>query len=268
MDGRSEMLATIDRIAGRTRRGADVRQLIAALRDRVAGTPERREASLRALKFGGPAVLILLAVVAYFIFRPTPQPNYRTANLQKVFNYTLLTDEFNRLPIEKRLELIGQLVQRLKGMSAGESALMAAFAAGIAGKAREQIEENASRLAVDLWDKYAQDYATRLGGAGEADRAAFFDQTYLEFVRTMEAVAGEVSDKSDAERLAEVRRQAQRDVENMRSGRFNPPGRALGRMFTIMRDNVGGHASPAQQARGMLLMRDMVRHFRGTGGGR
>jgi hypothetical protein len=102
----------------------------------------------------------------------------------------------------------------------------------------------------------------------QADRSAFMDQTFLEFIHTMEAVSGETDQKSDSERLAEVRRQAKRDQEEMTSGRFQPPAKAMGRFVGIMRNNVGEHATPAQRARGQLLMRDMVRHFRGQDGGR
>src|SRR2546423_1864572 len=144
MDSRSEMLATIDRISRRSVRLSDPRETISRWRERINGTPERRAALAKWLKIGGPIAAVIVGVGAYFAFRPVPQPDYRKDNLRKVFNYTLLTDEFNRLPIEKRLELIGQLVQRMKGMSAGDSTLLAAFAAGIAGKARAQIEENAS----------------------------------------------------------------------------------------------------------------------------
>src|SRR4029078_10872165 len=185
--------ATVGRISARSRRAADLTEIFGNLRDRLVGDPQRREVFLRRLKVFGPIVFVVLAAVAYLVFRARPQPDSRKDSLRKVFTYTLLTDEFNKLPIEKRLELIGQLVQRMRSMSSGDSALMAAFAAGIAGKARAQIEENASRLAIDLWDKYAQQYAT----VGAADRAAFLDNTFLNFIRTMEAVSGEASNKSD-----------------------------------------------------------------------
>jgi hypothetical protein len=267
IDSNSELLATAGRIAGRSRRGADVREWLDSVGYRLSGTPLRREALLKWLKIAGPIAAVLLLVGGYFLFRPVPKPNYQRDSLKKVFNYTLLTDEFNRLSIEERLKLIGQLVQRMKSMSAGDSVLMAAFAAGIAGKAREQIEANASRLAIDLWDKYASDYSTRSAGLSQADRGALLDATFLDFVKNMEAVTGETSDKSDTDRLSEVRQQAKRDQEAMKDGKFAPPAQALGRMFDFMRNNVGDHASPAQRSRGQLLMRDMVRHFRGQDGG-
>lgn len=254
----SEITATVQRINARFRRGPSVGEAWAAVAYRLAGTPDRKRKSLKRLKIGGPIALVAAGLAAYFIFRPTPQPDYLRARLDKVFNYTLLTDEFNRLPIEKRMELIGQLVQRMKSMSVGDSTLMAAFAAGIAGSARKQMEENASRLAIDLWDKYALEYAD----VKEEDRGAFLDNTFLEFVKLMGTVAGEPIKQSDAELLSDARRQAKRDEQQLDSGN-RPPARALGRAFSFMQGNVGGNATPAQRARGQLMVRDMVRRLRG-----
>jgi hypothetical protein len=259
MNSTQEINATVERISARFRRGRDVRELLTPVVYRLVGTPQRKAAFLKKLKIGGPIAAVLLGVGAYFVFRPTPQPDYLRARLDKVFNYTLLTDEFNNLPVEKRMELIGQLVQRMKSMSVGDSTVLAAFAAGIAGAARQQIEENASRLAIDLWDKYALDYAA----VPEGDRGAYLDDAFINFVKLMGTVAGEPPRKSDSELLTDARAQAKRDNEALDSGRGRPPAEALGRAFTFLNGNVGGHATPAQRARGQLMMRDMVRRMRG-----
>lgn len=260
-DSRAEMAATIGRITRRVQRAPDVREVFSNWWYRLAGTQSRKEALIKKVKIGGPVVLVAAGIAAYFVFRPVPQPDYDKDALNKVFNYTLLTDEFNKLPVEKRMELIGQLVKRLSNMSAGDSALMAAFAAGIAGAAREQIEKNASRLAIDLWDKYAEQYQS----VKTEDRAAFLDQTFLEFMKMGQAMEGRPPKKSDGEILSEVKQQAQRDKEQMRSGGEAPPPAAMGRMFNFMRGNVGNNATPTQRARGQLMMRDMILHFRGEG---
>lgn len=221
--------------------------------------PSKRPGTLKALRIGAAALVVAGGIGAYFALRPVPQPDYMSDPLDSVFNYTLLTDEFNRLPIEKRLELIGQLVARLRTMDGGDSMLMAGFAAGIAGAARKQIEENASKLAIDMWDKYAKDYTK----VSEKDRADYLDKTFVEFVKTMETVGGSPSDKPDEERLADIRRQVQRDRERMKDPARQPKGEDMGRMFRFMDQNVGGHATPEQRTRGMMMMRDMMRHFRG-----
>ncbi|MCX5691429.1 MAG: hypothetical protein NTV94_16835 [Planctomycetota bacterium] len=227
--------------------------------------PQKRPSMVRNLRIAAAVGVIGVGIGIYFAVRPTPQPDYLNGPLDDVFNYTLLTDEFNKLPVEKRLELIGQLVQRLKSMNGDDSVLMAGFAAGIAGAARKQIEENASRLAIDMWDKYAKDYTK----VPESDKSEYLDQTFLNFVKMMETVGGEQRDKPDEERLAEVRRQVARDRERLKDPNRQPKGEDLGRMFRFMDQNVGGHASPEQRTRGMMMMRDMMRHFRnqdvGTG---
>jgi hypothetical protein len=255
----TEMAATVQRISSRLRRSPDVRELASAAWYRLAGTEDRKARLIKRAKIGGPILVVVLAAALWLVFRPVPQPDYKKARLNKVFNYTLLTDEFNRLPVEKRMELIGQLVQRMKNMSAGDSTLMAAFAAGIAGAARQQIEENVSRLAIDMWDKYAKDYAA----VKPENRGEFLDNTFIEFMQTMSAVSGQPLDKSPSEMLADARAQAQRDKQNLRDPDRQPPSQALGRMFNFMQGNVGGHATPTQRSRGQLMMRDMIRRMRG-----
>ncbi len=221
--------------------------------------PKQRPRTLRHLYAAAGVLTIAAGTGLYFAFRPVPQPDYATGALDDVFNYTLLTDEFNNLPVEERLKLITQLVQRLKNMNGTDSMLLAGFASGIAGSARSQIEENAARLAVDTWDKYAKDYAK----VPEEAKGEYLDQTFLSFVKMMEAIGGEPRDTTDEKRLEDVRKQAQRDKAQMADGNRAPTGKELGRVFTFMDRNIGGRSTPEKRQRGMLMMRDMVRHFRG-----
>ncbi len=221
--------------------------------------PERARKTKRGLRVGGVVLLLALGVGAYFALRPVPQPDYLDDPIDDVFNYTLLTDEFNKLPVEKRLELISQLIKRLKSMQGKDSVMLAAFASGIAGSAREQIKENASRLGVDMWDKYAKDYRS----VPESEREAYLEKTFLDFAKTMEAMSGQPRDISDEDRLAEVRRQAQRDRDAMNDPNRSPDGAALGTFFEFMNNDVGSRATPQQRQRGSQMLRDMARHFRG-----
>ncbi len=222
-------------------------------------TDEDRKRTIRNVGGVGGAALLALGLGLYFLLRPIPQPDYLRDPLDEVFNYTLLTDEFNKLPVEQRLALLGQLVTRLRSMEAGDSMMLASFAAGIAGAARDQIEQNASRLMIDIWDKHAAGY-DRLT---PEDRAQYLDNVFIDISKTLEAVTGQVRDVSDAERINEVRRQAARDREALREGRNVPPPEALGRVAAFMNSRVGSHANPAQRARGAQMMRDMTRHLRG-----
>lgn len=213
----------------------------------------------RRMGIGAGLLAVLLAVLLFLALRPIPTPDYEYAELDDLFAFTLLTDEFNRLPIDKRLELLSKLIERVKGMSSGESALLAAFAAGVKGKLREQLLENASRLAMDTWDKFAREYEK----VPSADRAAFLDQTFVDFTRMMETLAGEESGLSDEERLAQAREQSQREERRRADPGFEPSGEGFGRAFNFMREDVGRNAPPAQRARGQQMLRDMTRRFRG-----
>ena len=221
--------------------------------------PTRRKPTIFAARGVAAALLVAAGVGLYFALRPVPQPDDFSDPLNDVFNYTLLTDEFNKLPVEKRLELIAALVKRMQSMNKGDSMLLAAFGAGIAGQAREQIKENASQLAVDMWDKYAKDYRN----VPEQDRSAYLDKTFVDFMKNMEALGGNPRDISDQDRLAEVKKQAQRDRQAMREPGRGPDGEALGSVYNFMNNDVGSRANPQQRVRGQQLLRDMGRHFRG-----
>ncbi|MBX3385820.1 MAG: hypothetical protein KF768_04560 [Phycisphaeraceae bacterium] len=201
---------------------------------------------------------LIAAVWAFIALRPTPQPNFATAPMDTVLEYTLLEDDFNRLPIDTRLDLLRQLIERVKTMGASDSVLMAAFAASIEGDLRDQMMKNASKLVLDVWDKFAIDYV----GVPPDDRPAYLDQKYLDLLKMMETLAGQESDKTDAQRLDEARRQAKRDEEIFASGR-GPDAAAMAGMASFLRNGLGQHSSPQQQLRGQQLMRDMTRHFRG-----
>ena len=196
-------------------------------------------------------------VGAYFAFRPVPQPDFQTANVDVLFNYTLLTEEFNSLPIEERLELITQLVERLKSIDGEQSLLMAVFAAQIQGEVRKQFERNASLLAVDLFDSYAEDFDQSLP---PEDRDAFVESKFVEFQKTLEKVAGEKSNMTDEERLIQGRKQAKRDLEFAQSGGL-PVGNAV-RMLTFVNRSVGAQASGHEKIRINGFISQMVRTLR------
>jgi hypothetical protein len=207
------------------------------------------------------AAVLLIAggVGAFLALRPVPQPDYATAPMDDVLGFTLLTDEFNKLPVDKRLDLISSLLKRLQSMSAEDSIAMSAFAAAIdSDKLREQLMKNASLIAIDKWDQYAKQYQA----VPEAERGAFLEKTLIEFDKLGETLAGQPSNKTDQERLDEAREQARRDRDALTSGR-GPTGGQLARMAGFMRNGMGQHSNPQQQIRGQQLMRDMTKHLRG-----
>lgn len=230
--------------------------------------PSHRSRNRRILA-GGAAAALLAAGLGVWSLLPRATPDYLEDPLDDVLDYTLLTSDFNNLPVQERLKLIRDLVERLRGMQGGDSVLMASFAAGIAGSARQQLEENISRLSLDVADTFATRHVERLREATTpADRARVIEQTYLEFVKEMEDIAGQSRDISDEERLADARRQAARGEERIRRVNAGERGddRAAG-IFNILNDRVGSRSEPAQRARITVMIRDMSRHFRGQGPG-
>jgi hypothetical protein len=192
----------------------------------------------------------------YEWLRPVPVPDYDTAPMSSVLDFTFLTDEFNKLPVEQRVTMIGSLVKRIRSMDGRESMLMAGFAAGLTGKAREQLEENASRLMLDVMDNFAVGYTA----VPVEEKEAFIESKVVEMVRLMTNIAGEENTQTDEEILADARRQAERDQNFMRSGNFT--GDMAGRTFTTLNNGIGKHSSPHQKARVGNFLRDMTRHLR------
>ncbi len=255
-----DMLKTLGQLDGR-------RVNVRAIRERVAdferNTLRNGDNWRRWSRKGWPfaaAFLVIAGVAGYFIFRPMPVPDYENGRIDTLMNFTLLQDEFNQLPLERRLELVGMLVQRMESMSSSDSLMLAAFAGSIRGKAREQLEENASRLAIELWDSMAVEYQN----VPPEGRDEYLAEAFVKFETTMEMMGGDVRDRTPEERLERARRQAQRDEEAIKEG-DGPPSRIVGRIFEVMSNNVGQHASPLERRRGELLMRDMTRFLRGPG---
>ena len=259
---RDDMLRTLDRLERRRFNVRLWRERVADFERRTLRDPENWS---RWTRKGWPyaaGVLALSAVAAYFVLRPVPVPDYENGRIDTLMNFTLLQDEFNRLPLERRLELVAMLIQRLEGMGSSDSLMLAAFAGSIRGKAREQLEANVSQLAIDLWDSLAVEYQD----VPADQREYYLADAYVRFEQTLEMMGGDVRERTPEERLERAKAQAQRDQKAIQEGQ-GPPARMMGRVFEVMRNDIGGNASPIQKRRGELLMRDMTRFLRGPDGG-
>jgi hypothetical protein len=215
----------------------------------------------RAAIMGVTSVLALaLGLGIYMAVRPVPKPDYERADVSRIFNYTLLTEEFNRLPVEERIELVSQLYQRVSSMDAGQSVLMAQFFAGIAGEAREQLERNAGKLLVDAADLVAKDYAA----VPPEERATYLEQAYVRLARLSAPFDASIDRRTDEEILERGRRDARRNQQVMESGEVS--AQQASRLMVFMNNQTEKSATPSQQQRLTLFMRDMTRHLRDSGG--
>lgn len=229
------------------------------LRESLAGFGQRFD-SPRRRAIGG-ALVLMLALGAgswyYVATRPVAVPQVLVDDLEDSLNFMLLSDEFNKLPLKQRRELLRDLVARMKGMDSGDSALMASFAAGIMGPARAQLQKNAEKLMVDQWDEFAAQYT----GVPKAKRGEFLDKSLIEMSKMMEDIGGFALPVKPEDRPAMAKKDAKRNQER-NAGRVNKmdDNMAMGAAGAVVRGSE--LASPKQKARMSLLMRDMTRHLR------
>ena len=217
----------------------------------LVGRHRRVSAALLVVLLVGGGLWVWLAV------RVQPPPDYAHDSLDTLFEYTLLTDDFNRLPLEERLALIEQLVERLRKIGSGDSVLLAMFASMISGEARAQLEENISRLAIDVSDKYAAAYDPN---APEQEREAYLRDAYLGMVSMFDFADGEVGEHTPEELLEEGRRQARRDLNRFKKGKVGAS--EVVRVFDLMNNKIGAHMSGHQKIRISAMFRDMTEMLR------
>lgn len=223
-------------------------------------TPER--AKRFKIICASSAVLTLIAVGLglYLALRPYPMPDYDDDPLDDIFNYTLFQDEFNKLPIEERIRLVGSLVKRVEKMGGSDGTLLAAFAAGISGSARDQLEENAAQMMLDFMDKFASDYPNLDDPAAQEEA---LKSRIVDMIRLANEFDGSPSNRSDEELLERAMRDAKRDQEVMRDPARGPSLGGITRMADMMENRIGERGTPHQRARITRYMRDMTRYLRG-----
>lgn len=209
------------------------------------------------------AGLVAGAAFAYDAFKPIRPPDPWRAPLDDVLGFALLDADFNRLPLERRLDLAKEIVARLRSMTAQDSVLMAAFAAGISGVARQRLEDNMSRLMVDLFDSFAKTYAA----AADADKERVIEESLLamlELQRDLDPV-GVTGERDARDRLDELRERTTAR-ERAAAGDSRPTSIEPGRAEDVLRrveQGVADRTSPAERARTVRFMRDTVRYLRG-----
>jgi hypothetical protein len=216
----------------------------------------------RRLGFIAAAVLLLTGgAITAVALMPTPVPDALNDDMDDVLAFALTSDEFNELPLDERLKLIRDLVQRFKTMSGADSAAMAAFASTIEGRIRKQMEKNVKRLGVDLMDYYAAGYA----GVPTEKQGDYLDEAILNMTRLMEELSGEDTGlpDDDEERMAALSKQAQRDQAWMERNR--PRDMEAGRVvpfIEFLQRDASQVAGPDQRSRVTKFGRDLTRHLR------
>lgn len=219
-----------------------------------------RPAFRRASAGLGAAAVIAAGISAYFVLRPTPKPDILDDALDDVLDFTLLEEDFNDLPLEERLKIMGELIARLRDMDGSDALLLAAFAEGIAGAAREQLERNITRLGIDVGDQLAAEYTS----VPEPDREQFLDDAYIRLARLTEPFDSALADRTDEEILERGRREARQAQEFLREGEI--PAEAAASMSVFGYNRLKTNASPKEYQRLTVFFRDMTRRLRAPDG--
>ena len=207
-----------------------------------------------------PAVAAVLAGAWWFWH--VRKPDVEKDPFDDVLNYAFLTEDFNRLPVEERLKYIKETIAKFKSAGSGDSALIASFAAGIAGQAREQLMKNIVRLGTDILDRHAVGYEK---AKTKEEKDKLLDAAIVDLAKLGEDLGGETKDKTDEQRIAEAERQAKRDKDMLAKMDPQMRGRMAGAMLGFMMGNVADKMAPQQRARTGELMRDMTIKLRGEG---
>lgn len=140
-------------------------------------------------------------------------PNIFDTPVDDVSEY-LASKDFSRLSTQERLAYLEGILKRFNSMSQTDSAVAAAFFAGLSGKASEQLMNNARALGKDILIEGAQQY---LAINSDEEKSKFLDQWLVKWVRFAEGMdpkgrpgrpAG-----SDEDILSGLSRQASRDAQ-------------------------------------------------------
>jgi hypothetical protein len=210
---------------------------------------------------GGLALFALLGGGVYWWVevRFRPPPSIFDSPFDDVLGYLSL-DDFSKLPLKDRIAFMIELSDRFRGISQDESVVMAGFFAGLTGPTREQLRQNARELARDILAEGAAQYVN----LPKSEQAKFLDGWLVEWTKTAERMAtGKVDDKSDQQRLDEMKGQAKRD-----STRERNPNRlgsltegSASRFLDFWSSDVETAASPRQQGQITRFMTDLRTHM-------
>ena len=137
---------------------------------------------------------------------------------------------------------------------------MAAFLAGISGPVRETATENVRTLAKDILVDGASDYVN----LPFSERGEFLDAWVIRWTKVGERMAmGEEREKTDEERVADMKSQADRDSTRELDESRIPDLTAVSavRFMDFWSSEVESTASPREQGQIVVFMTDLRKHM-------
>ena len=155
-----------------------------------------------------------LVIVAALAWELVPHihrkpPNIFDTPVDGVLSY-LGTEDFNKLPLQERLDFIQQIVKRFRSMNQSDSALASAFFAGLTGPANEKLVDNARILGKDIFVQGASEY---LALTDDKSRNEYIDKWLVKWVRFADEATGRHSEQSDQQVLDRMSDQARSDLK-------------------------------------------------------
>jgi len=243
-------------------------QSITDVRDRldtaISDSWEHRRRKL-GIAVGGVLLASLLGAGVYWWIeiRFRPPPSIFDSPVDDVLGYFAL-DDFSKLPIDERIRFLRELADRFRKGDQQESALMASFLAGLSGPAREQATQNARLLAKDILAQGADEYLK----LPEKDRGKYIDDWMVKWMKTGERIAtGKDGEKSDEQRLADMRAQGERGRQRAGSTPSNemPSLTEDGavRFLDFWGSDVEKASSPREQGQIVRFLGDVRKRFGG-----
>jgi hypothetical protein len=204
---------------------------------------------------GSLAALALLVWGILWWYVPAP-PDPLDDSMMEVGEFILLSDRFNELPIQERIDMLADVAERFRNPTTEDAGELAALAASIRRDTREQLEENAAELVKDVFDQFAADY----DDIPVDDRALYMDNALVEMSKLIDRFDPDADERDDNERLAEMRKENDRN-DNWRR-RSDGPER-INRIRRLLRDDIMTQTNVAERGRLIRFMGDMTRHLRG-----
>ena len=201
----------------------------------------------RLAKIGAALLVAILVCVALLwnAARLRPPPSIFDTPIDNTLSYLTMKD-FSKLPLEERIRFMMDLAERFRSLKPGESAAMAAFLAGVAGPARDQLRENVKMIAKDVLVQGAKEYM----GLPPSKRGAFIDEWVISWQRKMERVTtGKEEPKSDSDRLDAMREQGKRNEERQSrmTGGGNLSDRGANGFLDFWQGEIEGSSTPKEQ---------------------
>lgn len=205
-----------------------------------------------------------IAVVALTIHLiPMARPDIWEGEISEISTF-IIEPEFNRLPTQERLNYLVEFAQRFRDFDQNDAAVLATFISDMNRRMREQAEENMRRLATDLMIENAQTYQN----VPASERQAFLEKFIMDMEKLGETLINQERDETDEERLARLKRDAQRDRDREQkdaSSRLDPGrvGSFFGMYEQMSAEGAQSGMSPVQKGQVARLILDLTRHMRG-----